>query len=169
MADLVAWIERAFAGTIDMLDVGSGSGRLYNYLKDANAVTRLSMIDFIDSARKKCEENTGVLPTKWDGVHIPFPDDSFDLVVMMDLLLHIEPKKVQWVFDSARSVSKKYIYLNAVTWDYLQANNTRRWCFSHDYDKLFGDLEIIDMTEYSTPNPQGLPNMKVIGFWLAVA
>lgn len=168
MEDLVAWVEMAFRGTINMLDVGSGSGRLYRYLTDADATTRLTMIDFINSARAQCEKNTGSRPVKWDGVHIPYADNTFDLVVMMDLLIHIEPKKVQWVMDDAKRVSKKYIYVSAVTWDYLKAKDPRRWCFSHDYDKLFDGLEIVNMKEYPVPNPQNLPNLEVVGYWLNV-
>lgn len=141
MGDLVEWI-RVMASDQTwprILDIGSGSGRLFQYLSRENIEADVTMIDFVDTAIKLCEENTGHKPDKWDGEVLPYEDNSFDLVVMMDLLLHVHPDKIVQVINEAKRVSNYYVYMNTVEWDQPEIKEDT-WCFAHNFTPLFDGL-----------------------------
>lgn len=141
MGDLVEWIRFMASDNAwpRILDVGCGSGRLFNTLSKEGVQVDVEMVDFVLAAVKLCEENTGHTPKLWDGEVLPYDDNSFDVVVMMDFLLHVHPDKVAKVLAEARRVSNYYVYCNTTVWDQKSiADDT--WCFSHDYDSLFEGL-----------------------------
>jgi SAM-dependent methyltransferase len=84
----------------DVLDVGCGQSP-YRFLLDP-ATTRYVGIDIID-ADKFDYRNSDVVT--FDGVHIPFPDDSFDAVICTEVLEHVAD--FQGLVDEIRRVMKE--------------------------------------------------------------
>jgi len=100
------------------------------------------MCDFVDTMRRGCERHTGVLPDTWDGVTLPYADESFDLVLTFSVLLHVLPQNLDRLFAEEVRVAKKWISITSL----------REWprplsghCFVHDYLALFKrhNLEVL--------------------------
>jgi SAM-dependent methyltransferase/glycosyltransferase involved in cell wall biosynthesis len=77
-----------------VLDVGCNSGEFMKMLLDGNRGISVKGVDVsevaIESARKK-----GLDVSLGDGELLPYPDNSFDYVVLMEVLSHVhDPKKV---------------------------------------------------------------------------
>lgn len=129
----VAEMVRATAPA-NILDVGSGYGRMYEYLKPLGLTENYTMCDFADSMRHRCERETGILPDDWDGITLPYADDSFDLVFTFSVFLHVIPEHVRGFFAEQARVSRRYIYVATLReWEGTLGSH----CFVHDYLKLF--------------------------------
>lgn len=131
----------------NILDVGSGYGRVFNYLLNNFAINPFSyiMCDFVESMRYKCLQNTNKLPDFWDGKILPYKDNEFDLIISFSVLLHVPTKDIELVFKEHARVVKQsgYIFI-ATYWGGL--DKLAEHCFEHDYCELFNanGLEIID-------------------------
>src|SRR5439155_17424870 len=75
-------------GRLDLLDVGGGYGRLAAPLAESHNVTLVDVSpELLEQARENCPpEVTLVLA---DARALPFPDESFDAVLALDLLAHL--------------------------------------------------------------------------------
>ena len=119
-----------------ILEVGSGDGRVYAYLDPWIPYT---MVDFVDSFREKCKEKTGIMPDKWDAKTLPYPDNSFDLVLSFSVLLHVPFEDIRNHLRELMRVSKQYVFIATCDTggDYgLDEGH----CFRHDYLSLFAEL-----------------------------
>jgi SAM-dependent methyltransferase len=70
------------SATASILDVGAGSGTIARGLKDRHASWRMEGVDVL----VRPEPLIPVHP--FDGVRLPFPDRSFDVVLLIDVLHH---------------------------------------------------------------------------------
>src|SRR3546814_6451701 len=88
-----------------VLDVGGGHGQLaYPLARDGHQVTVLGSTA---TGAKRIHDVSGTLPIRFqigNLLHLPFPDISFDTVVPVRLLLHVEDWQslVAAIFRSAR-------------------------------------------------------------------
>ena len=140
MDDLVEWIRAIFVGDEpEVLDIGCGSGRLFTALSKEGIEADVTMIDFVDAGVALCEENTGHTPDMWDGETLPYEDDSFDLVVMMDFLLHVHPNQIEKVIAEVKRVGRYMVYANTTEWNQPEIKDDT-WCFAHDFTTLFDGL-----------------------------
>lgn len=132
------------------LDIGSGYGRLYQYLTKDNLIleSRYWMIDFVRSMIEKCHLQTGKRPQWWDGKKLPFTDNGFDWIISFSVFLHVPPEDLHDVFKEHVRVCKKYMFIATYT-----GNDERlaKHCFRHDYETLFDmfDLDIRDSKTYT--------------------
>lgn len=104
---IISILERTFAKDCAILDVGCGGGFHTNKLSNAG-FSNVSGIDLsaqsIDVAK---EFNTG-LKVKYyvgDAYHLPFPDNSFDAVISIDFLEHVD--KPEAIIQEVNRVLKK--------------------------------------------------------------
>jgi len=137
MAHLAAWLAKCNPDSI--LDVGSGWGRVYLYLKEHGLKAAYTMVDFADSMRQGCQRRTGTLPDAWGGKALPYPNKAFDLVLSVDVLLHIPPADIERVFAEHVRVSRRWLYVTTSGTIYRPL---ARHCFWHDYLKLFSDNKL---------------------------
>jgi ubiquinone/menaquinone biosynthesis C-methylase UbiE len=156
MGDLIEWFKGWEEGELTVLDIGSGSGRLFNCLSEAKVNADVTMVDWSEAGRKLCLKNTGYEPDTWDGLVLPYADDSFDIVVMSDFLLHVRPKNLKVVMSEAIRVCKLIMYFNLTTWDNPKYDKNT-WCFSHNtlfQTTLLEDADILWEKQYVAKNPK---------------
>lgn len=86
---LGAMLEHARPGRRDLkiLDVGCGTGVNLGFLQQYGAVTGL---DNTEEAVKRCKANGFQDVVMGDILALPFPDATFDLVVAMDVVEHLD-------------------------------------------------------------------------------
>ncbi len=117
---------------VSVLEVGSGWGRLYIALKPLGLAENVTLCDFTDHQRKRCLNVTGVRPDAWDGVMLPYGDDSFDLVVSFDVMLHVPPADLaRFVAEHVR-VTRRWLYVATVRKG--DQDKMAPHCFVHEYD-----------------------------------
>ncbi|APR76423.1 Hypothetical protein A7982_01770 [Minicystis rosea] len=81
-------VARALANQIgaarSVLDVGCGDGTVARKIAEAVGADRVAGVDI------KVRAEVAIDVTSYDGTHLPFPDRSFDAVVISDVLHHCE-------------------------------------------------------------------------------
>lgn len=91
-----------------VLDLGASCGRVANELSKKNNNINFEGVDI------HVQEKTFIPIKKYDGRNIPYPDNSFDCVMIIDVLHHdTDPEKI---IQEAKRVSKKYILIKDHYW-----------------------------------------------------
>lgn len=88
-----------------LIDIGSGYGTVTEVLRNKGFET--SAVDVVDQSIEK-----SLKPLVYDGVTIPYPDQSFDFSLLLTVLHHT-PKPAQVIAEAAR-VSKKTLVIEDV-------------------------------------------------------
>jgi SAM-dependent methyltransferase len=99
-AKLTASLLPMLDGVTDALDVGPGDGRLSRYLMDATGIR----IEGIDVAR---QPNQFIDIHQYDGYNFPFADNSFDCVLMVDMLHHTH--NIERVMSESHRVARRFV------------------------------------------------------------
>lgn len=102
-----------------VLDVGCGDGLLSSLLAE-----NLADIDFC-GIDVMVREQTHVPVEPFDGEVIPFEDDSFDTVMMVDVLHHTEDPEI--LLKEAKRVAKRHVVLKDHTRNGILAGPTLRF------------------------------------------
>lgn len=122
------WIK-LFINPKNVLDIGSGTGKLVKYLR------RLGIeaygIEISTYALESSEKETRPFIRKGDIGKIPYDDDSFDLVVSFDVLEHIERSKIKKAAEEAIRVSRKLVLHKIYTVENTWIKIAHRQDFSH--------------------------------------
>ncbi len=87
----------------NVLDLGASDGRLAHKLKAKNSHLTFTGVD------THVQKVTYIPIKKYDGKKLPFPDKSFDCVMIIDVLHH--DKNPERLLREAKRVSKKYILI----------------------------------------------------------
>ena len=103
-----------------VLDIGTNSGEFMKMLIDGNRGIDVKGVDIsdvaVEAARKK-----GLDVIKGDGENLPFPDNSFDYVVLMEVLSHVhDPQKV--LKEIKRVLKKNGVLLGSCPHKNLEMN-----------------------------------------------
>lgn len=93
----------------NVLDLGASCGRLASKLSE-----KLPHIDFI-GIDTHVQSKTFIPITKYDGKKIPYPDNSFDCVMMIDVIHHIDYPEI--ILEEVKRVSKKYVLIKDHYWN----------------------------------------------------
>lgn len=99
-------------GQSDLLDAGCGEGFVINHLRQRQPHLRAIGGDFDFEALLwgRRQVNHGAPLTRFDIHHLPFPDNSFPLVICLEVLEHL-PDSVVGLRELAR-VSSEYLLLS---------------------------------------------------------
>ncbi len=102
---------------MSVLDVGSGIGLLERHI--AGRFGRIHGVDVsLETVRQARLENDRCRFDVYDGEHLPFQDDSFDIVFSSCVLEYLPPEKVFQFFGEMRRVLKHHgLLLLGPAWD----------------------------------------------------
>lgn len=80
-----------------VLEVGAGDGSILYFLNEWNFAAELYALEIAASGVEKIKER-GLKNLKevqvFDGYKIPYPDDSFDLIILAHVLEHVEHERI---------------------------------------------------------------------------
>lgn len=128
---LVNYLSPYLKDSMKVLDVGASCGRLANRLSKKLPETRFMGVD-------PYVQPKSFIPVKQsNGTQIPYPDNSFDCVMIIDVLHH--DKNSLNILKEARRVSKKYVLIK-----------------DHFWKNKF-DFYMLKMTDYLINKPYGIP------------
>src|SRR3989344_8666272 len=89
----------------EILDVGGGIGNLYDL-----SGKKITVFD-INENELKISRKKGLEAIQGDGINLPFKDNSFDTVVSVATLEHIQKNKRSKFLEELKRVSKKKILI----------------------------------------------------------
>lgn len=137
---MVEWIVRwGITGTGDedeFLEVGSGYGRVYEFLRERGLVNLNNywMCDISESHADICAERTGQAVAVWDGKTLPCDDRAFDWVISANVLLHVPPADLDGHLCELARVSRKNVFVSTYTGT---GRRLAAHCFEHEYELAF--------------------------------
>jgi len=148
---LVRWMGEYGIAANHVLEVGSGNGRIYKLvMNDSFGIEygiNYMMVDVAPEMAGQCQRNTGEPVMLWDGITLPYMDNTFDWVISFSVLLHVPPADIaQHVAELAR-VSRRFVFVSTYT---SVQSFTFGHCFRHNYDQLFKDagLSVVDKRRF---------------------
>ncbi|MEQ9334553.1 methyltransferase domain-containing protein [Thalassobaculum sp.] len=116
MRHLPPRLARHLTDIDDVLDVGSGSGQLARLLMQINPALSITGVDV------KLQPDPGIPVLRYDGVQLPFADNAFDAVTLVDVLHH--DRQPERVLQEALRVARHRIVIKdhywVTRWDHLQ-------------------------------------------------
>lgn len=86
-----------------VLDVGCGSGQIDRLILGHRKDIKIDGVDVL------IREGTAIMVTKYDGNTLPFEDNSYDVVMFIDVLHHTE--NIDGLLAEAKRVSRKFVVL----------------------------------------------------------
>lgn len=86
-----------------VLDVGCGDGNIDRLIMEKRPDIKVEGIDILQ------RQKTHIRVTSFDGEHIPFENDAFDVVMFIDVIHHASRQLV--LLEEAKRVSKKYLLI----------------------------------------------------------
>lgn len=104
-------IAKQMPDNVRVLDIGCGDGTISKMIAEKKPGTQYEGIDIM--ARPTC-----AIPFKeYDGVHIPYPDNSFDAAQYTDVLHHVPDDNFKNLLRETMRVSKKYLVIKDHLWE----------------------------------------------------
>ncbi|NVJ90218.1 MAG: methyltransferase domain-containing protein [Methylocystaceae bacterium] len=89
--------------SLSILDIGCGHGQLAARLKQDNPQWQFQGVDVV--VQPECS----ISVSRYDGVTIPYPDDSFDAVFCIDMLHHTTEPEI--LLKEAGRVARKWVII----------------------------------------------------------
>lgn len=101
-----------------ILDYGAGNGQIAEYISEHFKVD-LSLVDIVDYNQTKLKL------TLFDGKHLPFKDDFFDLSLIIFVLHHSDHQLE--ILEEVKRVAKKIIIIEDTPKNYLERTLWHFW------------------------------------------
>lgn len=82
---------------VKVLEVGAGDGSILHFLNEWNFAKQLFALEIADTGVSRIRErglDRLIEAKSFDGYEIPYPDDSFDLVILSHVLEHVEHERI---------------------------------------------------------------------------
>ena len=119
VTDYIARLLTAAGSTeaLDVIDVGSGDGYLGAVLQTYRPATRVTGVE----THRRELTRPGFEPVVFDGLHLPFPDGSFDVAVLSNVLHHADDQPA--LFAETCRVTRRRVIVK----DHLASSFADRW------------------------------------------
>ena len=141
-----------------VLDVGCGDKRFSKDLKCSKVVTL--------DAWEKVNPDVLIDLEKKD---IPFPENSFDVVLMIDFVEHLDKERGKTIVQQAQNIAKEcVIAFTPLFWsrNTENVNNPNLWCYGNVYDLHKSLWSVDDFEGWDQPLVKAERlNKYFIGMW----
>jgi len=143
ISNLISSIE-----AINILDLGCGEGFVIKHLRDINSNLKFEGVDVNEAAVDLAKKiNPGVKFQKRDINALQYKADSFDLVILIEVLEHLEDSGK--VLNDIKKFSNKY-FIFSVPWEpffsianFLRGKNISRWGNNPEHLQKWGRNQFI--------------------------
>lgn len=115
---LSEYLSSLFPETGNVLDVGCDDGTMAILIKEKKPNLNINGIDIQENRECKIHKKL------YDGKKIPYEDNSFDVVMSIDVLHHTN--NIKFLLEEMKRVSKKYIILK----DHIIDSRISKWGIS---------------------------------------
>lgn len=105
------------AGTLEVIDIGSGDGYLGAVMQTFRPHTRVTCVE----THVRAHTRPGFEPVVFDGRHLPFADRSFDVAILSNVLHHADDQAA--VFAESCRVARRRVIIK----DHLARHFLDRW------------------------------------------
>lgn len=137
-----------------ILEVGVGDGRIGKLLTAKWPVATYAGVDIsadrIDEARRNLPDYATLVNADLFDLSVD-TDDRFDLVVAVEVLMHVKPEDVEDAVTRLATWSGRHVY--TVDWDTPIAKTPAEHNFLHDYERWFEKVASVGR--------QGIYHLKV--------
>lgn len=126
MRTLAKTIRDAIKPTDTVLDIGCGDKGIHKNIKCANITT-------VD-AWKKVDPHYVINLEKES---LPFGEESFDVVMMLDFIEHLDKDRGWEIIKQCQKISRKKVILFTPLWWTLNdkhTNNPKLWCYGNKFN-----------------------------------
>lgn len=92
---------------------------------------------------------------------IPFLKQSFDVVLMIDFIEHLEKKRGYIILEQAKQISRKVVILLTPLWwqdNKENVNNKELWCYNNNYDHHKSLWSVDDFIDWNRIT--GIPGLE---------
>ncbi|WP_413558934.1 bifunctional 2-polyprenyl-6-hydroxyphenol methylase/3-demethylubiquinol 3-O-methyltransferase UbiG [Bdellovibrio sp. HCB209] len=141
MGWILSEIRKYIGFRAELLEVGSGAGFFANAASVAgHKVTGLDISRTSLKVAEMMDQTHKVRYVEGDAYRLPFPKDSFDVVVAMDLFEHVsDPEKI--ISEMSRVLRPGgllfYRTINKTLISYFWMNKVMKWFLNHAPNKFF--------------------------------
>ncbi|MBM2619863.1 methyltransferase domain-containing protein [Actinoplanes sp. LDG1-06] len=88
--DWYTWLAERLPLRGDVIEVGAGTGELWNRVDPSGYDMRLTLVDFSPVMCERLRSVPGATVLREDAASLPFPDASFDLLIANHMLYHLD-------------------------------------------------------------------------------
>ena len=143
----INYVRENLKGTTEILDFGCGVGRIFDAYKDKHFITGFDIskkyVNEIMLKNNDYEFHFDLIIGKMGKTQ--FPDNAFDAVVCVSVLLHQRPCNIEMVLKEIVRISKKAIIISYQdeNQDYDVINDKKksnRHCYNYNYIDLCNKL-----------------------------
>jgi len=126
-----------------MLEAGCGFGRITKIMSDNFNINKHSAFDLsinqINNAKSLCEQKVHF---KVSTINKYSDSMKYDIVLCVDVLLHIKPNNIQEIIEKLMSHSKKYfIHIDPHILNNSEPGvNSKTHAFRHNYEKIYSSM-----------------------------
>ena len=96
---------------------------------------------------------------------LPFPEQSFDVVLIIDFIEHLDKERGRIILEQAKRVTKRVVIILTPLWwqdNAENVNNPELWCYNNEYDYHKSLWKVDDFTGWERINGlKGLANYFV--------
>ena len=144
-------VLRKIKGVESILEIGCGYGRITKILKQTFPQAQITAIDIsihqLRQARKVLKE---IRFNEMSLFHLPLIP-TYDLVIAIEVLMHIHPDKIAEAINILTQKSNQYI-LNLDWYDPHRAGESD-FCYKHSYNQLYRENRICQVYTYDLNAP----------------
>lgn len=140
-----------------VLDIGCGNKKYSNVSKNTTTLDAWEKVNpdiLLDVAKNP----------------LPFEDKSFDVILLIDLIEHLEKEDGERLLAECKRVASKIFLFTPLWWDDNSKNvqNPNLWCYGNPYDyhlSLWTKEDFQDWTTIQIIPAQGPDKLAYFGYW----
>jgi len=124
-----ALIIKIFLNPKNCLDVGCGTGEFVSALRKLGI--EAYGVEISKAALEIADKKIKPYLKEGDITNIPYPDNSFDLVLTFDVMEHLERTKIKKAIEETIRVTRKFVYHKIYTRENIWVTVSHKQDFSH--------------------------------------